>query len=105
MNVKKGIIIILMLCSIFILGSTIFAQTQEVTQVRPRIGVNWWMVLESIIYAVIGIILSLSAYKLYDLLTPFSLNKELSEDQNIAVGILLGSIFIGIAIIIAASIS
>jgi uncharacterized membrane protein YjfL (UPF0719 family) len=35
---------------------------------------------------------------------PFNLDKELAEDQNTAVGILIGSIMIGLAIIIAAAI-
>ena len=109
MNVRKGIVIILVLCSVFIIVSTIYAQQKASTQgqvvnVRTRAGINWWIVLESGLYAIMGIVLSLLAYKLYDLLTPFSLNKELSEDQNIAVGILIGAIFIGIAMIIAASI-
>lgn len=108
MNVKKGIIITLVLCSIFIIVSAIYAQQTDTStqkQVVPaRVGIRWLVVVESGIYAIMGIILSMLAYKLYDLLTPFSLNEELSEDQNIAVGILIGSIFIGIAIIIAASI-
>lgn len=108
MNVKTGLVIVIVLCSIFIAGSTIFAQQpsqsqQEVAEIEAG-GIHWWIVLESAIYAIMGVILSFIAYKLYDLLTPFSLNKELAEDQNIAIGILVGSIFIGIAIIIGASI-
>ncbi|MEN0061667.1 MAG: DUF350 domain-containing protein [Myxococcota bacterium] len=38
-------------------------------------------------------------------LSPFSLKKEVEEDQNVAVGIIIGSMFIGIAIIVAASIT
>jgi uncharacterized membrane protein YjfL (UPF0719 family) len=39
------------------------------------------------------------------MVTPFSLKKEIEEDQNVAVGIVIASIIIGIAIIIAAAIS
>ncbi|MCH7761356.1 DUF350 domain-containing protein [candidate division TA06 bacterium] len=35
---------------------------------------------------------------------PFSLKKELAEDDNIAVGVLLGSVVIGLSIIIASAI-
>ena len=38
-------------------------------------------------------------------LLPFNLTKELSEDDNTAVGVLMGSVMIGLAIIIAASIA
>jgi uncharacterized membrane protein YjfL (UPF0719 family) len=37
-------------------------------------------------------------------LAPFSLRKELEEDQNTAVAIIIGAIMIGISIIIAAAI-
>jgi len=35
---------------------------------------------------------------------PFSLRKEMEDDQNIALGIVLGSLILGISIIIAAAI-
>lgn len=35
---------------------------------------------------------------------PFSLRKEMEDDQNIALGIVLGCLILGISIIIAASI-
>lgn len=37
-------------------------------------------------------------------IAPFSIRKELEEDQNIALGILLGSVMLGLAIIVAAAI-
>jgi putative membrane protein len=36
---------------------------------------------------------------------PFSLRKELEEDQNVAVGAIVGGMLIGVAIIIAAAIA
>ena len=36
--------------------------------------------------------------------TPFSLQKEIEHDQNTALGIILGSIVIGMALIISAAI-
>jgi uncharacterized membrane protein YjfL (UPF0719 family) len=35
---------------------------------------------------------------------PFSLRKEIEEDQNVAMGIVLGSLIIGISMIISAAI-
>jgi uncharacterized membrane protein YjfL (UPF0719 family) len=37
-------------------------------------------------------------------LAPFSVRKEIEEDQNIALAILMGSIFIALAIIVQAAI-
>jgi len=37
-------------------------------------------------------------------LTPFSIRKELEEDQNVAMAIVIGAVMLGLAIIIAATI-
>lgn len=37
-------------------------------------------------------------------ISPFSLRKELEDDQNVAIGILVGAVFLGIAVIVAAAI-
>ncbi|HEX3584328.1 MAG TPA: DUF350 domain-containing protein, partial [Thermoanaerobaculia bacterium] len=36
--------------------------------------------------------------------TPFSIRKEIEEDQNISLAILIGSVMLGLAIIIASTI-
>ncbi len=61
-------------------------------------------ILASIAYSAVGTAIFIVAYKLMERILPFDLDKELSEDHNTAVGILIGSIMIGLAIIIAASI-
>jgi uncharacterized membrane protein YjfL (UPF0719 family) len=38
-------------------------------------------------------------------ISPFSVVKEIEEDQNTALGILFGSVFIGLSIVIAAAIN
>lgn len=65
---------------------------------------NVQSILGSVVYSAIGVIIFVIAYKLMALLLPFNVAKELSEDHNTAVGVLLGSVMIGLAIIIAAAI-
>jgi uncharacterized membrane protein YjfL (UPF0719 family) len=52
-------------------------------------------------YAIVGAILTLLfmmlGYKLFDKMTPFDTSKELAE-KNVAVGIVVGSIFVGLGI-------
>ncbi|MDC3006266.1 DUF350 domain-containing protein [bacterium] len=57
-------------------------------------------------------ILSLSGIAIFVLvffimvaLAPFSVKKEIEEDQNTSLAILFGSVFIGLAIIISAGIN
>lgn len=59
----------------------------------------------TIIYAVIGIILAMLAYQIIDWITPGRLSKKISEEGNIALGIVVGALMLGICIIIAAAIA
>jgi putative membrane protein len=58
----------------------------------------------SILYTVIGLVFFALAFLLICKFTPFSIRKEIEEDQNTALAILIGSVFLGISIIIAAAI-
>lgn len=60
--------------------------------------------LASVGYSAIGIVIFIVAYKAMERILPFNLDKELAEDQNTAVGVVIGSIMLGLAIIIAAAI-
>ena len=61
--------------------------------------------VDSIVYSIVGtIVLGLSFYVIEKLL-PFSMRKEIAEDQNVSLGIILGAFVIGLSIIIAAAIS
>lgn len=61
-------------------------------------------ILSSLIYSVIGILIFIVALFIMTKIAPFSVRKEIEEDQNIALGILMGSVFIALAIIIQAAI-
>ena len=59
---------------------------------------EWQIVLLNFLYAVGGALITLLfmalGYKLFDRFTPFDTSKQLA-DKNTAVGIVVGSIFIG----------
>lgn len=56
----------------------------------------------TVFYTLIGVILMWGCWKVLDWITPFSIVKEIEEDQNVALAILIGSIFLALSIIIAA---
>jgi putative membrane protein len=58
--------------------------------------------VSALIFVSIGIVFFAIAY--FILGRMFPIHKEIEEDQNTALGIVIGSIMIGIAIIIAAAI-
>jgi len=60
--------------------------------------------IAAIIFAVIGLAVLALAIVLMSKLMPLPFWKEIEEDQNTALGVMVGSIVIGISIIIAAAI-
>ncbi len=60
--------------------------------------------IASVVYSLIGVAIFAIAFLIMERIAPFSLKKELAEDDNIAVGILLGSVVIGLSIIISSAI-
>ena len=63
------------------------------------------MLVSTIVYALLGVALMGGSFFLVTKAVPFSVTKEIEVDQNVALAVLVGSMFLGIAIIIAASIS
>jgi uncharacterized membrane protein YjfL (UPF0719 family) len=58
----------------------------------------------TLIFVFIGLIVFGIAYWIVVKMAPFSVHKEIEEDQNVALGIIIGAIIIGIALIISAAI-
>jgi hypothetical protein len=63
-----------------------------------------WHVAQVIIYVLLGLGMFALGYLIIDKVTPFSFGKEIQDKQNVAMGVVLGSVFIGIALILAAAI-
>lgn len=62
------------------------------------------LLLATLIFVAVGLIFFAVAFIVLDKALPFSVHKEIEEDQNTSLGIIIGSMMIGIAIIIAAAI-
>ncbi|MFH0902251.1 MAG: DUF350 domain-containing protein [Pseudomonadota bacterium] len=59
----------------------------------------------TLIYAALGILIFTGVFWLIVKICPFSIRKEIEEDQNVALGIIIGSVIVGMSIIIAAAIT
>ncbi|MES2735643.1 MAG: DUF350 domain-containing protein [Verrucomicrobiota bacterium] len=62
------------------------------------------ILLNSIIYAILGIIIFVSGFIIVDKLTPYDLWKQLVEEKNLALAIVVGAAALGVCQIIAAAI-
>lgn len=60
------------------------------------------MILDSLVYSVLGVVILFVAFWIAAKLLPFSLRKEIEEDQNVAVAIIMAALILGISVIIAA---
>ena len=62
------------------------------------------VIANSVLYAVIGIVIFVVGFILVDKFTPYDLWKQIIEEKNLALAIVVGSAALGICIIIAAAI-
>jgi uncharacterized membrane protein YjfL (UPF0719 family) len=62
------------------------------------------VITTTVIFVAIGLVVFTIAFLLVVLIAPFSVKKEIEDDQNISLAVIIGSIIIGIAMIISAAI-
>lgn len=62
-------------------------------------------ILDTVIYCLVGILMMGIGIFLVCLIAPFSVKKEIEDDQNISLGLVMGAIIIGISIIVAGVVS
>ncbi|MFK8013956.1 MAG: DUF350 domain-containing protein [Gammaproteobacteria bacterium] len=65
-------------------------------------NLNLAEIISTVVYALIGVGLLGISWIIIEWITPFSLRREIEEDQNLAIAVLIGALFLAIAIIIAA---
>jgi putative membrane protein len=58
----------------------------------------------SILFALIGVVIFWLCFIIIDKLTPYNLWQELVEKQNVALGVVVAAMCLGISIIVAAAI-
>ena len=66
--------------------------------------IGWW-VLQTLIFGLVGIVVLIGAYYLWEMLTPYSVKEQLVKEKNLAVAIVVAAFILGTAIVIAAALS
>ncbi len=61
-------------------------------------------IINAVMFAALGIVIFVIAFAILDRLTPYQLWKEIVEEKNIALAILIGAMSLGMSIIIAAAV-
>jgi putative membrane protein len=68
------------------------------------VNVNISALVNALVYSVLGILIFVVAFLIIDKMTPYHLWKEIVEDKNVALAVLIGALSIGMCIIIAAAV-
>lgn len=61
-------------------------------------------IIRSIGFGLVGILLFAVAFKIIERSLPFSLHKEIADDQNTALAIIMAAVLLGLGMIVAAAI-
>ena len=70
-------------------------------------GLEWLKpaaMLGSILYALIGVLVFWISFVIIDKITPYNLWEEIVEKQNVALGMVVAAMSLGICVIVAAAI-
>jgi uncharacterized membrane protein YjfL (UPF0719 family) len=95
--------------AVFLVGiaSVVSAQVSGGTGESIQFLSGWSLlsgIIGTIVYSALGLIVLLIGFKIFDMMTPFSLNKEIAEDDNVAAGVVVAGIMVALGIIVAAAI-
>ncbi len=62
------------------------------------------VLVSTLVFVLLGIIIFALAFMVIVKASPFSVRKEIEEDQNVALAIVIGAVILGIALIVSAAI-
>jgi uncharacterized membrane protein YjfL (UPF0719 family) len=79
------------------LDSTIFGLAIPIDTLLP-------VVVTTLVFVVLGLIVFALVFVVITKAAPFSVRKEIEDDQNIALAIVIASVILGSALIIAAAV-
>ena len=107
---KKIVFTTLMLVTTAITAFVLFshkaiAQSDAATADAPMIDfkVMGGFIIEGIVFSIVGLIVLMVGYKVFDMATPYDLNRQIAEENNTAAGIAVAGVLISLGIIVAAA--
>ena len=63
----------------------------------------WRLVLDASVLGLAGIAMLIIGYYIWELVTPYNLRRELQENKNLAVAVVVAVFIVGMAIVIGAA--
>lgn len=107
---KKLVFTTFILVTVAIVAFTMFAhnasaQSDAAAVDAPMIDfkVLGGFIIEGVVFSIVGLIVLMVGYKVFDMATPYDLNRQIAEENNTAAGIAVAGVLISLGIIVAAA--
>ncbi len=111
MNAKRIVsttfcLVMVALCVFAVFVTTANAQDDSASDDSPLlfdfVGIARDIILVAI-FSIVGLIILMVGYKVFDMSTPYDLNRQIAEDNNVAAGIAVAGVLVSLGIIVAAA--
>lgn len=98
-------LVMVALCVFAVFVTTAKAQEDSVAEEASLLNFTALgiLILEGIIFSIVGLIILMVGYKIFDLATPYDLNRQIAEENNTAAGIAVAGVLVSLGIIVAAA--
>ncbi|MCY4404482.1 MAG: DUF350 domain-containing protein [Candidatus Poribacteria bacterium] len=111
MNAKRIVSTTLCLVMVALCVFTVFvtvASAQDEGAASEELSMFPWKVIARdiilvAIFSIVGLIILMVGYKVFDMATPYDLNRQIAEDNNVAAGIAVAGVLVSLGIIVAAA--
>ncbi len=98
-------LVMVSLCVFAIFSTTVMAQDDGASE-QPALF-EWKGIARDIIlvtvFSIVGLIILMVGYKVFDMATPYDLNRQIAEENNTAAGIAVAGVLVSLGIIVAAA--
>lgn len=102
-------LVIVSLFALTLLGMHAHAQNAAVPEEGPmpeniiNFKVLAGLIIEGVVFSIVGLIVLMLGYKVFDWATPYDLNRQIAEENNTAAGVAVAGVLIALGIIVAAA--
>jgi hypothetical protein len=98
-------LVLVSLCVFAVFTTRVHAQeegaAEEVSMFDLR-GITRDIILV-VVFSIVGLIILMVGYKVFDMATPYDLNKQIAEENNVAAGVAVAGVIISLGIIVMAA--
>lgn len=100
-------LVMVSLCVFAIFATTVIAQDEEGAAAEETSLFPWKVIARDIIlvavFSIVGLIILMIGYKVFDMATPYDLNRQIAEENNVAAGVAVAGVIISLGIIVMAA--